>query len=236
MWHKLMKSFTSALFASFLLASHALSGSAHYTYDTIDRLLKVERDDGKIIEYTYDSAGNRLTKDVTAGAAFPQAPVTALPPDAPGVTGPAPSSSSTPATSVGGNSVTHPDVRQSFAVSPEVAVSEVAGASPGMETGQVPAPPAPESPGLVAAAGKVVLLWHGGAAHETGFVVQRQEVPEQGAFEEIARPALPPGSGLRSVTWTDAQVKPGKSYTYRMAAYNGAGLSPFCPPLTVKVE
>ncbi len=45
----------------------------------MDRLVRVERDDGTVIEYTYDAAGNRLTKDVTAGTAAPIAPATSPP-------------------------------------------------------------------------------------------------------------------------------------------------------------
>jgi YD repeat-containing protein len=239
--------FTILILLSLFIGSQVTAFNFNYTYDNLDRLVRVARDDGTVIEYTYDAAGNRLTKDVTAGAAGLQAPVTNLPPSKPGSIGllPAPPSSSSPVASVsgsgsgsplGGESVAHPAARQGSVASQETPVSQVGGALPVLKTAPAAGPPAPDRLGLAAAAGKVVLLWNGGAAHETGFVVQRQEGSDQENFEEIARPALPPGTGMRSVTWTDAQVKPGKSYVYRVAAYNAAGLSPFCPPLSVKVE
>ncbi len=44
-------------------------GSSHaetiYTYDELNRLRRVEYEDGSVIEYTYDGAGNRLTLSVT---------------------------------------------------------------------------------------------------------------------------------------------------------------------------
>ncbi len=121
-------------------------------------------------------------------------------------------------------------------MSPEAPISEAANASADLAATPDQVPSAPEGLGLVAASGKVVLLWHGGAAGQTGFMVQRQQDSDQGKFEEIVRLALPPGAGVKRVTWTDAQVKTGKTYAYRVAAYNAAGLSPFCPPLTVKVD
>jgi YD repeat-containing protein len=37
-----------------------------YTYDNLNRLIRVEYDNGSIIEYQYDGAGNRIQKAVTA--------------------------------------------------------------------------------------------------------------------------------------------------------------------------
>lgn len=37
-----------------------------YTYDDLDRLTRAEYEDGTVIEYSYDKAGNRLTKQITA--------------------------------------------------------------------------------------------------------------------------------------------------------------------------
>jgi len=44
-----------------------------YTYDNLHRLIKVEYDDGTVIEYTYDAAGNRASQKVT----IPNLPPTA---------------------------------------------------------------------------------------------------------------------------------------------------------------
>ena len=50
--------------AIFILAS---SGSAiQYTYDNMNRLLRVEYDNGSAIEYYYDGAGNRTQRIITA--------------------------------------------------------------------------------------------------------------------------------------------------------------------------
>jgi len=44
--------------------SGAFAANVHYTYDELNRLTKVEYEDGTVVEYTYDAAGNRLTKAV----------------------------------------------------------------------------------------------------------------------------------------------------------------------------
>ncbi len=40
------------------------AASIQYTYDNLNRLTKVEYQDGTVVEYSYDAAGNRLTKAV----------------------------------------------------------------------------------------------------------------------------------------------------------------------------
>ena len=42
----------------------AFAGTALYTYDDLNRLITIEYDDGTVIDYDYDSAGNRVSKDV----------------------------------------------------------------------------------------------------------------------------------------------------------------------------
>ncbi|QKI81650.1 DNRLRE domain-containing protein [Kroppenstedtia eburnea] len=42
-------------------------GTTSYVYDQLDQLIKETRPDGTVTEYTYDAAGNRLTKKVTKG-------------------------------------------------------------------------------------------------------------------------------------------------------------------------
>jgi YD repeat-containing protein len=39
--------------------AHAATGSVSYVYDDLGRLVEVVYDDGTIIQYTYDAAGNR---------------------------------------------------------------------------------------------------------------------------------------------------------------------------------
>jgi len=51
---------------SLLWAAQALSGTAQYTYDNLNRLVQVQYDDGTTIQYAYDAVGNRLVQQVTA--------------------------------------------------------------------------------------------------------------------------------------------------------------------------
>jgi YD repeat-containing protein len=57
--------FLLAIAAHLLFYAQTIAGSANYTYDVLNRLIKVERNDGKVVEYTYDEAGNRLARTVT---------------------------------------------------------------------------------------------------------------------------------------------------------------------------
>jgi YD repeat-containing protein len=56
--------------AALLLASAvpSFAASASYTYDALGRLVQVTYDNGTIIVYAYDAAGNRTTKTITCGA------------------------------------------------------------------------------------------------------------------------------------------------------------------------
>jgi YD repeat-containing protein len=68
---------------SVLLAAPALADTAQYTYDSLNRLIKVQYDNGTTVEYTYDTAGNRLTRQVLA---FGMGEPLAAPPMNPGRT------------------------------------------------------------------------------------------------------------------------------------------------------
>lgn len=48
----------------FIYESVGITGSVSYDYDELNRLVKVERADEYIIEYSYDPAGNRNTKTI----------------------------------------------------------------------------------------------------------------------------------------------------------------------------
>ena len=45
----------------------ALAGSVLYEYDALGRLERIVYDDGTVIEFTYDAAGNRTSRVVTPG-------------------------------------------------------------------------------------------------------------------------------------------------------------------------
>lgn len=65
--------------------AQGMAGSVQYTYDNLNRLTKVEREDGTVVEYTYDAAGNRLTKTVAITNTAPNVPSNPSPAD--GATG-----------------------------------------------------------------------------------------------------------------------------------------------------
>ena len=51
----------------FISVSLVSAGSLTYTYDNLHRLIMAEFSDGSVIEFTYDAAGNRITKEVMPG-------------------------------------------------------------------------------------------------------------------------------------------------------------------------
>jgi YD repeat-containing protein len=62
---KMAPGFTIFLFC-LLFPFHVDAGTISYTYDDLYRLIKVDYGNGETIEYTYDAAGNRLTRTITA--------------------------------------------------------------------------------------------------------------------------------------------------------------------------
>lgn len=47
-----------------IFATVSVAGTILYQYDSLNRLIKATYPDGTVIQYTYDAAGNRLTKTV----------------------------------------------------------------------------------------------------------------------------------------------------------------------------
>lgn len=63
---ELMKSIVSIIFFILFLIASGHAATAKYTYDNLNRLIQVQYDDGTIIQYTYDAAGNRTARQVQA--------------------------------------------------------------------------------------------------------------------------------------------------------------------------
>lgn len=60
------------LFGVFIFPSSlAFAGNIQYTYDNLNRLIKVDYGNGKIIQYAYDQDGNRTEKNVTVPVPAP---------------------------------------------------------------------------------------------------------------------------------------------------------------------
>ncbi len=62
--------FLFVLASACLLGAPAAQAATQYTYDALNRLTKVVYDDGRSISYTYDAAGNMLTKTQSAGSGW----------------------------------------------------------------------------------------------------------------------------------------------------------------------
>ena len=54
-----------------IFASQVSADNVTYKYDELNRLSQVTYDDGTTITYTYDEAGNRLTKQVSGAPSKP---------------------------------------------------------------------------------------------------------------------------------------------------------------------
>jgi YD repeat-containing protein len=52
--------------AILLIACPALAGNVSYTYDALNRLTRAAYEDGTVVEYRYDAAGNRTRHVVQA--------------------------------------------------------------------------------------------------------------------------------------------------------------------------
>ncbi len=65
-----------AVIALMLVSVIAYAGSVTYTYDSLNRLIKAEYEDGTVIQYTYDADGNRtaLYSNITPPVTTPSLP------------------------------------------------------------------------------------------------------------------------------------------------------------------
>lgn len=89
----------------------------------------------------------------------------------------------------------------------------------------------PENLTLVGAtATSATISWYDAADNEQGFIIERQDVPALADFAEIARIPTPNGPGFGGVNWTDNTVVSGRTYNYRVAAYNASGKSTYTVP------
>ncbi|MEW6296034.1 MAG: RHS repeat domain-containing protein, partial [Candidatus Diapherotrites archaeon] len=64
--YQLIKLIIGPIIICLLLATSEPATTAQYTYDTLSRLEQVQYEDGTIIHYTYDAAGNRTAREVIA--------------------------------------------------------------------------------------------------------------------------------------------------------------------------
>jgi len=87
-------------------------------------------------------------------------------------------------------------------------------------------PSAPATPtGLTAQAqddGSILVTWQA-VTDATSYRLERAEQGQSGAFTQV-------GGTLTSTSYTDTDVEPGVGYTYRVAAVNAIGTSPFTDP------
>ncbi|MEW6657337.1 MAG: PKD domain-containing protein [Thermodesulfobacteriota bacterium] len=79
MYKEFIRTIVYAAFLCLLLVSLGLATTAQYTYDTLNRLDQVQYEDGTIIHYTYDAAGNRTAREVIAVTPPPYQPPVANP-------------------------------------------------------------------------------------------------------------------------------------------------------------
>jgi hypothetical protein len=78
---------------------------------------------------------------------------------------------------------------------------------------------------------RTLLSWRDNATNETGFVIERSD--NGGPFTQIA--ARGPRFGTGTTTLTTNSLVPGHTYTYRVAAYQGAALSAWSNTASVTV-
>lgn len=67
---KTILSYFSVMLVSLIMittTAPTFAGSVSYEYDALGRLERIVYDDGTVIEFTYDAAGNRTSRVVTPG-------------------------------------------------------------------------------------------------------------------------------------------------------------------------
>jgi probable HAF family extracellular repeat protein len=96
--------------------------------------------------------------------------------------------------------------------------------------GVVVPPAVPAAPsalvGSVLSASRIRLSWTDNSINEAGFRIQRAVGP-QGKFTQLGQ------VGANATTYTDATVRTGMVYRYRVRAYSGAGVSAWSGTITV---
>ena len=97
-----------------------------------------------------------------------------------------------------------------------------------------PTPPAPPSApsglsGVVLPTFAVRLTWTDTSVNELGFRIERA-AGSQGAFATLSQ------VGPNTTTFTDTKAKAGRTYRYRVQAFNDAGASAWSNPITVRVR
>lgn len=98
-------------------------------------------------------------------------------------------------------------------------------------------PLAPEQLTFVSAtANTITLSWFDMADNETGFIIERQDVPPTADFVEVARIDSPKAGGATGgVQWTDTNgLVGGKTYNYQVRAFNPIGVS--LPSLPIQAK
>jgi YD repeat-containing protein len=65
-----------------LFAAATRAEAITYTYDELNRLTRVDYDNGSVVEYTYDKAGNITLQKNTPAASLPTVTITATDPNA----------------------------------------------------------------------------------------------------------------------------------------------------------
>jgi len=99
--------------------------------------------------------------------------------------------------------------------------------------GAIAPPSRPNAPSALAgsplSSSQVRLTWTDNAGNELGFRIQRA-TGAQGTFALLAQ------VGANATTFTDATARPGKTYRYRVQAFNATGGSPWSNTISVRVR
>jgi hypothetical protein len=75
----------------------------------------------------------------------------------------------------------------------------------------------------------ISLSWTDQATDETGYIIERQSF-QGGPWAEIARLISANPAATGTLTYTDTKIAPGRTYNYRVAAFNASGVSVYTVP------